>query len=82
MCMSTPKPSSPPPPPPLPPAPPAPVEPIDPAPAPEPTQSADYNPAIKQKKSKKESTYSTSKGTSQLKIGGVNTGGSSGGLNV
>ena len=82
MCFSQPKPAAPPPPPPLPPAPPPPVKPPDPAPPPEPVQTEDYTPEVKTKKSKRETTYQTSKGTSQLKIGSVNTGGSSGGLNV
>lgn len=82
MCFSQPKPASPPPPPPLPPAPPAPIAPPEPAPAPEPVQSEGYTPQVKTKKSKRETSYQTSKGTSQLKISNVNTGGTTGGLNV
>ena len=82
MCFGSSQPSSPPPPPPLQPAPPAPPKPPEPAPAPEAIQSEDYTPQVATKKSKKEASQQVSKGTSQLKISSVNTGGSKGGLNV
>jgi len=74
-------PPPPPPPPPLPPAPPPPPKPDPPPTAPAPLQPADAQPTLRTRKSKREETGALSKGVSSLKIP-LNTGGSSGGLNL
>ena len=82
MCFGSPQaPPPPPPPPPLPPAPPPPPKPEAPAVAPSPIQRPGDEPTLRQNRSKRDIQGSLSKGASQLKIP-LNTGGSSGGLNL
>ena len=70
----------PPKPPPLPPAAPPPIKPEAPTPAPTPLQSADSEPTLRTKKSKRETMGNMSAGVGALKIP-LNTG-SSGGMNL